>query len=301
MSYTIYYRKQFILVGQGPDGNNIYIPMVESGDNNVYESNRKRSRDWMFRKDFTEGNPVATEKEMLDNATESYYTFNRYGKEDNITEKEYQSKYGYYSGLSIRGSSTSKTTWGMFLGIIKTGCKQAIPLNELPGGLKIWLPEYSWTTKELEKQGKKILDPIYVKTTEEYLAAFKVYSEYYGKDFYWHVDFNHEWDLYNIFSKRKCVNREKRSNDFEYIPTNKFFILVSNENGGTFVKNTKYGYKYSHHNTGGKQFLTKKDANTFHRRMRNKDCFTVKEIDLGSFHTVSIKRTVKKLSLELAN
>jgi hypothetical protein len=293
MSYTIYYRKQFISIGQTINGETIYIPMVESGDNNVYESNRKRARDWNFRKDFTGNNPSATEKQMLQYATEAYYNYKSASERETLTEKEYQKNYGWHVGLAIKGSTTN-TTWGSFLGIIKTGCKQAIPLKELPGGLKIWLPVYSWTEKQLLEHNKEVLAPIYVNTTEEYLEAFKKYNDYYGNDFHWCVDFNEEWVIDNIFRRRSWDNKDKRRNGYEYISTSKFFVLISNENNGTFVKNTKYGYKYSYYNTAGKLFLTEKDAKTFHNRMRNKDLFTVKEINLDG-NTVTIKKKVKEI------
>ena len=41
MSYTILYAKQFIKIDE-----NHVIPFILQGDNNVYESDRKRARDW---------------------------------------------------------------------------------------------------------------------------------------------------------------------------------------------------------------------------------------------------------------
>ena len=67
MSYSILYEKQFIKVGD-----NLFIPMVECGDNNVYEASngRKRARSWCNDKWIANGKTICTREDIENRVNE---------------------------------------------------------------------------------------------------------------------------------------------------------------------------------------------------------------------------------------
>jgi len=53
---------------------------------------------------------------------------------------------------------------------------------------------------------------------------------------------------------------------------------LTNGDGKYFYKATKYGYKYSPYDTGGKCFVTEKEAKTFHNKMKIKEKWEIETI-----------------------
>ena len=133
MSYTIMYRSMFVKMSDGK-----YIPLVEMGDNNVWEcDNRRRARSWQQL--IINGNykGLAYSREEIMQYVESLVDIEkkRVGKpyedyehkEGVYTEKEIEQRWGYYSCIAISGNghcnNTSAQQWRNFM---QKGFDQAV-------------------------------------------------------------------------------------------------------------------------------------------------------------------------------
>ncbi len=146
MSYSILYRHLFVRLSDGT-----FIPIIESGDNNVWESNTRRAREWGScrwvheneeqRKRFS-----LTGEEILDTIRNEINTQveNNLKRNDHegtsYTREEILNNLSYYNAIVISGHRT--TTAMQFLNFFKAGIKNAIPLDELGGPIRLsWYGE----------------------------------------------------------------------------------------------------------------------------------------------------------------
>lgn len=129
MSYSIFYRAMHIQTSKG------ILPMVEYGDNNVYEwDNKRRARNWY--------NFHASEKaiysnwEDLNNAIEKWNTKvedkrEEYRNSDVEWKREtVNHSFGYFEGVAVYGKSTFNTTFNDFRNLIRSGMKYMITIEE---------------------------------------------------------------------------------------------------------------------------------------------------------------------------
>lgn len=290
MSYSIYYDKQFIKVSD-----NQFIPMIEAGDNNVYEatnSGRKRARDWQFDR-WVAPNLIASKEEIL-NTVEELRTRSQERSEDNAKEysddswKYNDKRFGWHTSIAMYGKGTSGTSFGMFKGFYETGMKQALTIEELKEyDVNVSINTSYYSDKTIEKYGLEKKNAIQIKSTEHLIEIVNKWKEYY-KDCLEVITFEiTKWGLRNIKTKRSNkIRQEKRPK--EYVNVNKFYVLDCIGLPGYFVKNTARGFKYSSYYSSAKKFLDEKQAKKFHEKLRNKDRFEVKYIYLGDFHTITL-------------
>ena len=137
MSYTIFYRAMFIKLSDGT-----FIPMIESGDNNVWEAcNRRRARDWsacrwMHESEEQRKRISLTEEEIVGSALlEINRIRERYVGEEpafggpKYTEENVMKDFSYFSCVHISGHSTSSAK--TFLNFIKSGFRNAVTMDKL--------------------------------------------------------------------------------------------------------------------------------------------------------------------------
>ncbi len=137
MSYSIFYRAMFIKLSDGT-----YIPMIESGDNNVWEAdNRRRARDWsacrwMHESDeqrrriaLTEGEIVGSALREIDRIRERYVGEEPAFGGPKYTEENVMKRFSYFSCVHVSGHSTSSAK--TFLNFIKSGFRNAVTMDEL--------------------------------------------------------------------------------------------------------------------------------------------------------------------------
>jgi hypothetical protein len=278
MSYSILYDKQFIKVGD-----NLFIPMVQCGDNNVYEASgngRKRARSWCNDKWIANGKTICTREDIESRVNEIRNdAVNRcegYVKEYDESWAYEDKRFGYHTGIAIYGKHTSKTTFGNFKGFYMSGCDGALTIEELlkyDVNVCVRLPYYSSVKEEIKKKGLEEKQVVYAKTTEELFNIIKEWDEYYGKEIPFYVDFGSDWGLKNIKRERSKTRARKEK---QWVQTKVYYVLEGvNGGSGYFVKNLKYGYRYAYTSTSAKKFIDEKSANKFHKSMRNKDLFQV--------------------------
>ena len=282
MSYSILYDKQFIKVGD-----NLFIPMVECGDNNVYEAagnGRKRARSWCNDKWIANGKTICTREDIENRVNEirndAIKRCEDYVKEYDETWSYEDKRFGYHTGIAIYGKHTSKTTFGNFKGFYLSGCDGALTVEELLKynvNVCVRLPYYNSVKEEIIKKGLQSKETVCPKTTEELINTIKEWDEYYGNEIRYYIDFNYVWGLKNL---KREKSKTKQRKEKQLIQTKEYYVLKGVGNGmGYFVKNLKYGYRYAYTDTGAKKFINEQSANKFHKSMKNKDLFQVSKVE----------------------
>lgn len=141
MSYTILYRAMFVKLSD-----NKYIPMVESGDNNVWEvGNNRRARSWCHARwitnsktefAFTVDEIMKGVEDMIGRVKSQYVGKerpdydSRHG-EDVYTDKEIERRFGWFDGISVYGKGTTGTTAQQIRNFFKKGIEMAVSLEEI--------------------------------------------------------------------------------------------------------------------------------------------------------------------------
>ena len=182
MSYSIIYKRLFIKMPSGR-----ILPMIQAGDNNVYDINHKgrevRTRSWeVWHLNRENGKPSMTTEEIADwldaehkRAQDAYERSIREGYGCASLGFTADKNYGYYRSTAIGGHGTHNTTWGMFKNFFTEGVKKAIPLEEFIracGPLHV-----SWYSKEGDSSQYHVYDGKI--TTEQELD--KVWTECIAK------------------------------------------------------------------------------------------------------------------------
>ena len=177
MSYTIFYRAMFIKLNNGE-----YIPMIESGDNNVYDVDRnRRSRDftscrWLHEGDEQRKRFSLTEEEILNSArreieqtVEGYVgTEPAFGGEP-YTKEDILSDLGFFNCIKISGHST--TSASTFFNFMKSGLRNAVTFDEMRCGVRLswyelsedkknsrWCTDYATDENELAQKWAEHLE-----------------------------------------------------------------------------------------------------------------------------------------------
>ena len=248
MSYTILYAKQFIKI----DENNV-IPFILQGDNNVYESDRKRARDWgnsyMFNKTIiTSNEALMQEVEKL--KFETIERCDEYVKQYDGNWAYDEKRFGYHTGIAIGGNHTTKTTFGMFKNFYTNGIKDAKTIEELRElNCSIGMRVYRWKDSDITDKGIEIKPDVMFMTTEDAVNKIKEYEEYYK--------------LHNVYlylfaygMDRAIAKLKKPKQPKQKVKVDHYFRIDTPF--GYFLKNTKNGFRYG--TWSAKAFRTEKDA-----------------------------------------
>lgn len=219
MSYTILYRSMFVKLSDGR-----FIPMVEMGDNNVYDvmwnGRQKRSRSWQ---QWVPGGkfkqyPVYTKEEIMAGVermidAEKYRVGQPYAeyehKEGVYTEQEIEKRWGYYSGVAIEGQHCNDTSAQQVRNFFLKGFEQAVNFEE-DAELKLELHCTFYNEKPRRTERKR------VKSEQELKAAWDEMKEL-GPDVWFDFWGCSEW-LYEQHRKR-APKREKKEYQNGYVVT----------------------------------------------------------------------------------
>lgn len=136
MSYSIFYRAMFIRLSDGT-----FIPMIESGDNNVWDVDRnRRSRSWSacrwnYETDEQKACYSLTQNEILDLAYHNILKYlDQYAGKTRIngttpyTKKEILDDLGYFNCIKVSGREV--TSASRFMNFFKSGFRNAITFGE---------------------------------------------------------------------------------------------------------------------------------------------------------------------------
>lgn len=137
MSYSIFYRAMFLKTRD-----NKYVPIIESGDNNVWEADlRRRVRDWdalrwRFETEEQHRRYALSEKEILDAAQKVIDdTLSEHeGKTPPFegephTRQQILADFSYFRAITVYGHRT--TTAAQFLNFVRSGIRNAVSFDDL--------------------------------------------------------------------------------------------------------------------------------------------------------------------------
>lgn len=258
MSYTILYAKQFIKIDEKR-----VIPFILQGDNNVYESNNKRARDWSNSYGFT--STIITSNEALLQEIERFKQdtierCNEYVKQYDETWAYDEKRFGYHTGIAVGGRHTTKTTFGMFKNFFANGIKDAKTIEELRElGCSLGIRVSSYDNKNITEAGLEIKPTVNFTSTEQAIATIEEYEAYYkGHNVYLYI---YAYGMDRVVEKTKKTKTPKKIEKVDqYFQINTPF--------GLFVKNTARGFQYSRWNA--KAFRTERDAKRSLDILKNK-------------------------------
>lgn len=248
MSYTILYAKQFIKID-----NNRTIPFILQGDNNVYESYKKRARDWSNSYGFTK--TIITSNEALLQEIERFKQdaierCNEYVKQYDETWAYDEKRFGYHTGIAVGGSHTTKTSFSMFKNFYVNGIKNAKTVEELKElGCSLGITVSHWDKEVIAKAGLEIKPNVPFTSTEQAIATIEEYEAYYkGHNVHLYID---AYGMDRVVEKLKKPKQPKQKTKVDQ------YFRISTP-FGLFIKNISSGFQYSQWR--GKAFRTEKDA-----------------------------------------
>jgi hypothetical protein len=297
MSYDLFYDKQFV------KANDKFFPIILCGSSNLFECgtrnrNGRRVRDWWndtyITKDYR---PYATREEIMERVEEIRNGLIERNKETLVERPDWDvyddSRFGYFSGLAINGSYTSRSTFGMFKSFFKIGMDKALTVEQLAeNGVFVCLTTYEWGDeyhKKAKEKGIDFLEPAYPKTTDELMElADKWYNHYKDNGFSWQIGFTNsgKWFEEKI-SKIRNKYFPKGKAEYETKLVDKYWTVMS-PNGYYFYKNTKYGYSYSY-SYPQHRFETEKQAQQFVNRNKDRIKLTVEQVNEQAKIKVKVK------------
>lgn len=257
MSYSILYRSMFVKMSDGK-----YIPMYEVGDNNVWEcDNKRRVRNWYQADCIAKGKVSLTEDEImagvenLINSVKNQYVgkvVEDYNGGDGVrtyTDKEIESRFGYYEGIAIYGKSTHVTTAQQVRNFFKAGISNAVSFEDV--SLKV-----NWCIKYPEYEYR------YPKTEDEFFAAVKEGQD--GGNQIW-IEFCHPWDVEHLWDKKKAENKKIRAkveHTKGYVVTcnNHYLVKATSRN---FMVNSYLGYAHVYPSLANAEKMQKRISRTY--------------------------------------
>lgn len=234
MSYSILYRSMFVKLSDGR-----FIPMMEMGDNNVYDGSyrgkARRSRSWS-NINLNRNQKFFTEGEIKDNLKEWNNAFEARIAKDMESSDEWQRKmaqtkdFGYYEAIRVYGKST--TMFKDVKNIILSGVKNCISVEEAikKCGLKItyWKKEEGDIALTCQKYER-------FSTEEEMLD---IINEKFGEEGNYYFVFNENYETSRVYNIKKAIknftnSKGKKVKPFTIVCSkrdteNKFYLRLDN-------------------------------------------------------------------------
>lgn len=204
MSYTIFYRSMFVKLSDGR-----YIPMMEMGDNNVYDASwgrgkARRSRSW--------SNLTLNKRQKFFTKEEIVDYLNKWNEECEKQREDYRNSedewkknhadnaFGYFQAIAVYGKGG---TWGTKFNDVKnivlSGIKNAISVEEAVKncGFKIMYWQSGENLSYFDRQQ-------YVKfETEE--EMFKIIEDKFGESGFYFV-FNENSGTDKFIKRKKALD-----------------------------------------------------------------------------------------------
>lgn len=254
--------------------------MVLSGSNNCTQINDKgreiRERSWYNSKFLTNDKIFETETNILKKIDDYRLELIERWKGGEETWAKYKDE-NFGSFACVRFTGKPYCSFNTYKNFHALGMKQALTMEQLKEkniSVKLYVSEFSHNI--FKNRGLEVLPNINIDSTEMLLSKVKEYEEYYKGIDCLFVMYDNEYDLERFFKNKKREiqnNKEKRVQ--KMVEVDFYFVLLNGN--GFFIKNTKRGYKYTgnRHAYPIKKWATEKQANDFHKKMRNSEDWTV--------------------------
>lgn len=271
MSYDIFYRKLFIKVSDTE-----VIPFYEAGSSNCYDCGTRnkigrRSRDWQNRT--INGKTIVQHSEVLSYVTDYEKSLIEHYNDSHDDSQYTPNCFGWFTGLSIGGKSTSKTTYSDYKNFFMGGIKKAKTIEELvENNIVISLNVSPYSKDKIEGYGLEMKPIVHFNSTQQLIDTINEYTEYYKNVpncFY--LTTVSEYSI-GRFLKNNSIKRVKKE---KQLVTLKEYYVIQCPNSGILAKLTRYGYRYSFYvSNSSKIFASFKQAESYLKRM-NRPGFTV--------------------------
>ena len=277
MSYQIIYDRAFIKVDEKRT-----IPFLLMGSNNCYDMYNKRARDW-GNASFHSNGIIGDNEAILKSIDDYRASLIERDKEDGFSDKYDDKHFGYFTGITFYGRSTSATTFSAYKSYFANGIKTARTIEEYKAlGITFDIHVYCWDKqKDFDEKGIEYKERVHLNDTQDLIDTVKEFEDYY-KPFGYSVYLSShisEYDAKRLKAKRQFKPKEVKE-------LTKVWVLECLEVNGYLVRNNRRSYLYSRWTDGGaKRFTSEKQANTYYNKMRNKDKFKVMGIE-GNFRVL---------------
>lgn len=208
MSYSILYRSMFVKLSDGR-----FIPMMEMGDNNVWDCKYGRGRDRRSRSwsniNLVRGKKVYSHEDLVkalddwNNECEQKRARDLDSAEDWRIESIKNYSFGYYEGISVYGKHTGNTTFNSVKNIVLSGENMAVSFEDAVKYLNLHIVYYC---KENPEDKYDFARKIINFTTEE--EMYQIINEQFDggkKKFYF---------CYGFFNNNKWWERRKAMRSF---------------------------------------------------------------------------------------
>lgn len=205
MSYSILYRSMFVKLSDGR-----FIPMMEMGDNNVWDciygrGRAKRSRSWsklnlVSGKNFYSHEDLVKGLNKWNDECEQKRARDLDSDDDWRINSAKKGSFGYYEGISVYGKDTTNTTFNHVKNIVLSGENMAVSFEDAVKYLNFHIVYY--TKDDKCDFARKIINF----TTEEEL--YQIINEQFDggkKEFYF---------CYGFFDNNKWWKRRKAMRSF---------------------------------------------------------------------------------------
>ena len=147
MSYSILYRSMFVKMSNGK-----YIPMMEMGDNNIWDCSygrgrAKRSRSWC-NINIVSGKNFYSHEDLIKGLNDWKDECEQKRIRDLQSDKEWRinsaknGSFGYYEGISVYGKNTDNTTFNSVKNIVLSGVKMAVSFEDAVKYLNLHIVYY---------------------------------------------------------------------------------------------------------------------------------------------------------------
>lgn len=298
MSYEIIYDKQFIKLPQ-ENKPTMFVPLILCGSNNCTEfywdsrgrHRERRERGWHAFTWLLDGKHFGTQEEMLKKQLDYRQSLIDSHKD---TDDEYNDKYfGYFASLAI-GGATRQTTFGRYQGIVKTGCKNALTVEELEKygiSVSLFTGSDQYSKEKFEKAG---IEPftVYPKTTEEFLSMYEEFqakTKDFGIPCYIKLTANED----TLKRLRKTTNPKQKTR--ERVEVDKWWSIRI-VGLGYFKRFTANGTRYSTHASFGKQYMDEGTAKRALKKVKSRmgRQYDIELIEQDSPTFVMVTRYVEK-------
>ena len=276
MSYQILYDRAFIKVDEKRT-----IPFLLMGSNNCYDMYNKRARDW-GNASFHSNGIIGDNEAILKSIDDYRASLIERDKEDGFSSKYDDKHFGYFTGIAFYGRSTSATTFSAYKSYFANGIKTSRTIEEYKAlGITFDIHVYCWDkVKDFDEKGIEYKERVYLKDTQHLIDTVKEFEDYYKPLSYSVYLSSHISEYTAKRLKAKKVNKPKKVKELT-----KVWVLECLEVNGYFIKNGARSYRYAYWSDGAKKFTSEQQANTFHKKMKNKDKFKVIEIE-GNFRVL---------------
>lgn len=220
MSYCIFYRSMFVNTKRG------IIPMIESGDNNVWETYRnRRSRSWHSYQ-FDGVSNFYTHDEIFSYIEEWNEDYKNRLAEDLNSELEWKRQggsFGFYEALAVEGKHTTTTNFSDVKRFFRDGEKLMVSVDEAIKRLGLHIRYYGGEEDSLAVNTKRF-------KSEEEMYKF-IDEELVGKSFWFTYD---EYVANSVYEWKKAVSCLISNKGGGKKDGRKYIIMVYlRENGGT--------------------------------------------------------------------